>query len=86
MAQASLTLSQFEKIDGLYSILSTMDDFGLCEDPRAVIKLSNRLFDACVDAIGYAAVSEFSGAEECAATILSKCLTGARDCEDREAV
>jgi hypothetical protein len=47
---ASLPLHHFEKIDGLYSSLCRMGDFETCADPRGYVRLSNRLFDACVDA------------------------------------
>ena len=46
----ALSLSQFEKIDGLYSSLARMGEFETCADPREFIRTSNRLFDACVDA------------------------------------
>lgn len=47
---ATLTLRHFEKIDGLRSSLGYMGDFMTCADPRGYIRLSNRLFDACLDA------------------------------------
>lgn len=46
----ALTLSQFEKIDGLYSSLARMGPFETCADPRGYVRLSNELFDACLDA------------------------------------
>lgn len=42
-------LRHFETIDGMLSQLLRID-FLTCEDPRGYIRLSNRLFDACVDA------------------------------------
>lgn len=72
----TITLQQFEQIDGLFSQLARMGDFEACADPRGYIQTSNRLFDACVDAIGFRAAEQFVSAEECAATILTDCLTG----------
>jgi hypothetical protein len=46
----ALSLSTFEKLDGLHSSLLRMGDFMTCADPRGYIRLSNRLFDACLDA------------------------------------
>jgi hypothetical protein len=46
----ALPLRHFEKIDGLHSSLIRMGDFETCADPRGYIGLSNRLFDACLDA------------------------------------
>ena len=45
-----LTLRQFEQIDELYGSLCRMGDFMECADPRAYIRASNRLLDACLDA------------------------------------
>lgn len=46
----ALALHHFEKIDGLHGSLIRMGDFESCADPRGYIRLSNELFDACVDA------------------------------------
>jgi hypothetical protein len=46
----TLTLSQFEAIDGLNSQLLYMGDFMTCADPREYVRRSNRLFDACLAA------------------------------------
>lgn len=73
----TLPLATFEKIDGLYSRVLYMGDFLTCADPRAWIAASNRLFDACVDAIGFAAADAFASAEECAATIITRELVSA---------
>ena len=72
-----ITLRQFEAIDGLYSRLLYMGDFETCADPRGYIALSNRLFDACVDAIGFRAADAFASAEECAATLVTRALCAA---------
>lgn len=45
-----LPLHHFERIDGLYSSLVRLGEFMECADPRKWIALSNRLFDACLDA------------------------------------
>lgn len=71
----SITLAQFEQIDGLYSHILRMGDFETCADPRAWISASNRLLDACIDAIGLDAVNAFASAEECAADLLTRCLS-----------
>lgn len=47
---AEVSLAQFEVIDEAYSALIRMDDFMTCADPRRYVRLSNALFDACVDA------------------------------------
>jgi hypothetical protein len=46
----ALALSLFEKIDGLHGSLIRMGEFETSADPRGYIALSNRLFDACLDA------------------------------------
>jgi hypothetical protein len=79
------TLTQFEQIEGLFTQLTRMGDFEACADPRGYIRISNRLFDACVDAIGYAAADAFASAEECAANILTDCWTGKVEVVDVEA-
>lgn len=71
----AVTLSQFEQIDGLLSSLLRMGPFETCADPRGYIATSNRLFDACVDAMGFAWVDDFASAEECAAAIVTIALT-----------
>ena len=74
MAQ-QITLAQFEAIDGAYNALRGMGDFMACADPRAWISLSNRLNDACIDAIGYDATNAFESAEACAADLVVRALT-----------
>ena len=73
----TLTLSQFETIDGLYASLIRMGDFEQCDDPRGYIRTSNRLLDACIDAIGYDAVDAFASAEDCAADLICRALSSA---------
>ncbi|KKW92656.1 hypothetical protein [Sphingobium chungbukense] len=73
----SITLQQFEKIDGLYASILRMGNFETCADPRGYIQASNRLLDACIDAVGYDAACEFPSAEECAAAIVTRCLSSA---------
>jgi hypothetical protein len=60
----AISLSQFEKIDGLLLSL-----------PRGYISTSNRLDDACIDAMGYSWVNDFASAEEAAAAIATLALT-----------
>lgn len=71
-----ITLIQFERIDARLSGLLRMGPFETCEWPRGYITASNRLFDACVDAIGLAAADAFASAEECAASIVTGGLLG----------
>lgn len=70
----AITLQQFEQIDGLYASILRMGDFETCADPRGYIRTSNRLLDACIDAIGLDAVNAFASAEDCAADLLTKAL------------
>ena len=67
----SITLYQFERIDGLLTKQLRAGPFETCEDPHQYIKNSNRLFDACIDAMGYAYANSFASAEECAAEIVT---------------
>lgn len=69
-----ITLSQFERIDSLLTQQLRAGDFETCADPRAYIQTSNRLLDACIDAMGFAYVDGFASAEECAAAIVTKAL------------
>ena len=81
-----ITLTQFEAIDGLLGSLLRMGPFETCADPRGYIATSNRLFDACVDAIGYVAADAFASAEECAADLIARGLLGTVEVIDVEAV
>ncbi len=47
---APLALRHFEAIDGLLSALRYMGDFETCADPRGYVRITNRLFDACLGA------------------------------------
>ena len=38
------------------------------------IRNSNRLFDACIDAMGFVYMDQFSSAEHCAAAIVTEAL------------
>ena len=71
----TITLAEFEKIDGLLSTLLRMGGFETCADPRGYIQISNRLLDACIDAMGYAWTNDFASAEEAAATVVAMALT-----------
>lgn len=77
-----ITLSQFEKIDGLMSQILRMGDFETCADPRGYIRTSNQLHDACIDAVGYDYANGFVSGEECAAHIIARCLLGSLVVED----
>ena len=81
----SITLAQFEKIDGLQSQLLRMGDFMTCADPVGYISLSNRLYDACIDAIGFDAANKFASAEECAAGLVTRSLMSADFVQDMAA-
>lgn len=69
-----ITLHQFEIIDGLMSQLLRMGEFETCADPRGYIRTSNRLLDACIDAVGCEYVNDFADALECAAHIVARGL------------
>jgi len=72
---ATITLYQFEQIDGLLSSLLRMGPFETCADPRSYVRTSNRLFDAVVEAMGFAWTNDFASAEEAAATVVTMALT-----------
>lgn len=71
----AISLSQFEVIDGHLSALLRAGPLETCADPRAYIRTSNRLFDACVDAMGFAWANVFASAEEAAAAVVTMALT-----------
>lgn len=73
----SITLHQFEQIDGLLSSILRMGPFEACENPREYIRTSNRLLDACIDAMGLDWVNDWASAEEAAAAIVTMALTSA---------
>ena len=70
----SITLSQFERIDGLLTKQIRAGQFETCADPQEYIRNSNRLFDACIDAMGFVYMDQFSSAEHCAAAIVTEAL------------
>jgi hypothetical protein len=73
----SITLYQFECIDGLLSKQLRAGLFETCDDPHQYIKNSNRLFDACIDAMGFVYMDQFASAEDCAAAIVTTALLSA---------
>jgi hypothetical protein len=70
----SITLHQFESIDTLLSKQLRAGPFETCADPREYIRNSNRLFDACIDAMGFVYMDQFPSAEHCAAAIVTEAL------------
>ena len=70
----TISLSTFEAIDSLLSAQLRAGDFAACADPRGYICTSNRLLDACIDAMGFAYVDAFASAEDCAAAIVTTAL------------
>jgi hypothetical protein len=70
----TITLSQFERIDGLLTKQLRAGPFETCADPREYIRNSNRLFDACIDAMGFVYMDQFASAEHCAAAIVTEAL------------
>jgi hypothetical protein len=70
----SITLHQFERIDGLLTKQLRAGPFETCADPREYIRNSNRLFDACIDAMGWEFIDRYASAEECAAAIVTQAL------------
>lgn len=70
----SITISQFERIDGLLTKQLRAGPFETCADPHEYIRNSNRLFDACIETMGFAYMDQFSSAEHCAAAIVTQGL------------
>jgi hypothetical protein len=70
----SITLHQFERIDTLLSKQLRAGPFETCADPHEYIRNSNRLFDACIDAMGWDFIDRYSSAEDCAADIVTRAL------------
>lgn len=81
----SITLAAFERIDNLLSQQLRAGQFETCADPRGYIATSNRLFDACIDAMGYNFTNHFASAEDCAAAIVARALTHADFVNDEAA-
>lgn len=70
----AISLSQFQEIDGHLASLLRAGPFETCADPRGYIRTSNRLLDACIDAMGFDWVNNFASAEEGAAAVVTKAL------------
>ena len=70
----SITLYQFERIDGLLTQQLRAGPFETCADPHEYIRNSNRLFDLCIETMGFAYMDEFPSAEHCAAAIVTQAL------------
>ncbi len=80
-----ITLHQFETIDGLFrACLDRPALEAVIAHPLAsgdyvrnvYFRPEWKLLDACIDAIGYDAASAFPNTIDCAASILTDCLTG----------
>jgi hypothetical protein len=82
---ASITLHQFEQIDGLLSSILRMGPFETCADPRGYIRTSNILFDAVVDAVGFAYADDFASPVEAAAAVVTDALLCKLDVVDEVA-
>jgi hypothetical protein len=89
-----ITLAQFEIIDGLFNdclrrpqIEDVMaHPYATRDYLRTVFFVPEwKLFDACIEAMGYSAASEYASASECAAALLTACLTGKVETLDAEA-
>lgn len=71
----TISLHQFEQIDGHLSVILRMGPFETCANPREYVRTSNRLLDACIDAMGLDWVNDFASAEEAAAAVVTMALT-----------
>ena len=89
-----ITLAQFEAIDSLFNdclrrpLIEDVIAHPLASQDyiRTVFYVPEwKLFDACVDAIGYDAASEYASAVECAGDLLTACLLGRVETLDVEA-
>lgn len=94
MTTATITLQQFEQIDGLFNACLYRPDLervmahplASAEYLREVYHRPEwKLFDACVEVIGLDAAQAFPSAIDCAAAILTDCLTGKVEVLDMEA-
>jgi hypothetical protein len=70
----TISLSTFERIDTLLLKQLRAGPFETCADPHEYIRNSNRLFDACIDAMGFVYMDQFPSAEHCAAAIVTEAL------------
>lgn len=86
MPLSTITLRQFEQIDGLMSSILRMGPFETCADPRGYVQLSSRLFDALINAFGYEWANAQSDVLEAAAHIVTQALLGQIEVLDEEAV
>ena len=82
---ATISLSQFEQIDGLLSSILRMGPFETCADPRGYIRISNVLFDKIVDAMGFAYADDFASPVGAAAAVVADALLGKLDVVDEVA-
>jgi hypothetical protein len=73
----TITLAQFERIDGLMSQLLRMGDFETCADPRGYIRTSNVLLDTLYDVVGREWADEFPDSLEAAAAFVTSGLLSA---------
>jgi len=81
-----ITLTQFERIDNLYSQFTFRGEPNL--DSRADVQEWHRkewrLMDALIDVIGKEAFDKYESTEACASEIIVKCLTSASLVVDEE--
>lgn len=82
----TITLAQFERIDGLMASLLHAGQFETCADPRGYIRTENRLFDALVEALGLPFADDFASPLECAAHVVAGALIGTFEVVDAEAL
>lgn len=71
----SITLAQFEAIDGARSAM-------LRAQPRDEARAESRLFTALIEALGYTTANDIPTLGEYADQLITACLTGAVDVED----
>lgn len=73
------TLAQFETIDGLLSAFLNRPepDWASRASVTDWMRHEWRLYDACVDVLGLAAVQSFSSAADCAVDFVTRCMTSA---------
>jgi hypothetical protein len=83
-APSTITLVAFERIDSLLSQQLRAGPFEDCADPRAYIRTSNQLLDACIDTMGLAYVDRYPSAEDCAWSIVTKALLSSTFVVDEE--
>ncbi len=75
-----VSLAQFELVNDAYTALFYLGDFETSADPRAWIRASNRLLDACIDAgMNHDAPGDH---QAWAAKFCTHCLTGSIEVTD----